>query len=82
MFTRFSWQPQYGALFYTVTLAAALFCAVEPMVVGSLAAADEASGIQGLSMFRVVVRPVVYLVGLTLFLLFDQSYSQFIYSQF
>ena len=82
MFGRLSWRPEYGALFYVVTLTVALFCAVEPLLTGALAEVDEESGARGLSMFRIVVRPVAYLVGLILFLLFDQNYSQFIYSQF
>jgi len=82
MLTRFSWRAEYGALFYVVTLAVAALCAIEPYAVGALAEADEESGAHGLSMFRIAVRPVAYLVGLTLFLLFDQNYSQFIYSQF
>jgi hypothetical protein len=43
---------------------------------------DEEAAAAGLSMFRIIVRPVAYLFGLMLFLLFDQNTSQFIYSQF
>jgi D-alanyl-lipoteichoic acid acyltransferase DltB (MBOAT superfamily) len=82
MFARFTWHLEYERLFYGITLAVALFCAIEPVILRALAEADEDAGASGLSMFRIVVRPVVYLFGLTLFLLFDQSYSQFIYSQF
>jgi alginate O-acetyltransferase complex protein AlgI len=82
MFTGLSWQHENSALFYGVTLAAALFCAIEPLIVGALTEIDEEAGVRGLSMFRIVARPVAYLVGLTLFLLFNQNYSQFIYSQF
>ena len=82
MFTRFTWHAEYSALFYGVTALVALFCAVEPMVMSVLSEIDETAATPGLSMYRVVVRPVAYLFGLTLFLLFDQNYSQFIYSQF
>jgi hypothetical protein len=82
MFARFTWRLEYERLFYGITLAVALFCAIEPVILRALAEADEDAGASGLSTFRIVVRPVVYLFGLTLFLLFDQSYSQFIYSQF
>ena len=82
MFARFTWRFEYGEVFYGVTLVAALFCAIEPLLLQALAEADEEAGASGLSMFRIVVRPVAYIFGLTLFLLFDQNYSQFIYSQF
>ena len=49
---------------------------------GVLQELEEQAGETGLSMFRIVFRPVAYLCGFALFLLFDQSYSQFIYSQF
>jgi len=82
MFTRMTWRAEYGALFYGVTLLVALFCAVEPLLMRALVEVDEEFASSELSMFRVVVRPVAYLCGLTLFLLFDQNSSQFIYSQF
>lgn len=82
MFMRFKRGSDFSVLFYTVTLVVALFCALEPLLVGALAEVHDENEVQGLSMFRIVVKPVVYLVGLTLFLLFDQSYQQFIYSQF
>lgn len=82
MFTRFTWRAEYGALFYGVTVVVALFCAVEPLLMSALLEAEEEAGAAGPSLFRIVVRPVAYLFGLTLFLLFDQNYSQFIYSQF
>src|SRR5215469_2635074 len=82
MFSRFTWRPEYSGLFYGVTVAVALFAAVEPLVMRALAEVDEEAAATGLSMFRIIVRPVAYLCGLTLFLLFDQNNSQFIYSQF
>ncbi|HTZ32485.1 MAG TPA: MBOAT family O-acyltransferase [Methylomirabilota bacterium] len=82
MFTRMTWRAEYGALFYAVTVLVAVFCAIEPLLTRALVELDDEFAGSGLSMFRVVVRPVAYLFGLTLFLLFDQSYSQFIYSQF
>jgi len=82
MFSRFTWRPEYSALFYAFTLVVILFCAVEPLLMGVLQELEEQAGETGLSMFRIVFRPVAYLCGFALFLLFDQSYSQFIYSQF
>jgi len=82
MFARFTWRLEYGEFFYEITLAVTLFCAIEPLILRALEEADEEAGASGLSMFRIVVRPVAYLFGLTLFLLFDQNHSQFIYSQF
>ena len=82
MLTRFTWRAEYSGLFYLVTGIVAVFCAVEPYVMQALVQADNESDAEGTSMFRIVVRPVAYLAGLTLFLLFDQNYSQFIYSQF
>jgi len=43
---------------------------------------EDRAGGTGPSPFRILVRPLVYLFGLLLFLLFDQNNSQFIYSQF
>ena len=82
MFSRFTWRLEYSGLFYGITVAVALFAAVEPLVMRALAEVDEEAAAAGLSMFRIIVRPVAYLFGLMLFLLFDQNYSQFIYSQF
>jgi alginate O-acetyltransferase complex protein AlgI len=82
MFSRFTGSREYSPLFYAFTVGVVLFCAVEPLIMRSLAEAEEEAGGAGPSMFRIVVRPVAYLFGLTLFLLFDQNYSQFIYSQF
>ena len=82
MFERFTWRPEYGGLFYGFTLVVMLFCAFEPALMSALGEVEENAGTSGASMFRIVFRPMAYLVGLTLFLLFDQNYSQFIYSQF
>jgi len=82
MFFRFTWRAEYNALFYTVTLLVILFCVIEPLVMGILREVEEQAGEGGPSMFRIVFRPVAHLLGFTLFLVFDQGYSQFIYSQF
>ena len=82
MFSRFSWSRDYGLLFYVFTLMVVLFCAVEPLLMNVLKEVEDQAGVTGLSMFRIVFRPVAYLCGFALFLLFDQNYSQFIYSQF
>lgn len=82
MILRFDCSREYNALFYGFTAAVALFCVVEPLLMRALAEVEEQAGANGLSMFRIVGRPVAYLVGFLLFLLFDQNYRQFIYSQF
>ena len=82
MFSRFTWNHEYGPLFYVFTLIVALFCAVEPLLMNVLKEVEDHAGETGPSMFRIVFRPAAYLCGLALFLLFDQNYSQFIYSQF
>ena len=82
MFSRFTWNHEYGPLFYVFTLIVVLFCAVEPLLMNVLKELEDQAGETGPSMFRIVVRPAAYLCGLALFLLFDQNYSQFIYSQF
>ena len=82
MFSRFAARPEFSPLFYGFTIAVALFCVLEPSLMSVLADVEEQAGRAGPSLFRIVVRPIVYLFGFLLFLLFDQTYSQFIYSQF
>jgi alginate O-acetyltransferase complex protein AlgI len=82
MFFRFAAGRMYGAGFYAFTLTAVVFCAVEPLLLQKLNEVEERAGTNGPSPFRVVVRPLAYLFGLLLFLLFDQNNPQFIYSQF
>ena len=72
----------FGFGFYWFTLMVVVFCIVEPLLVRKLNEFDERAAETSPSPFRVVVRPLAYLLGLLLFLLFDQSNSQFIYSQF
>jgi alginate O-acetyltransferase complex protein AlgI len=83
MFCRFSVGREYGNGFYTFTIGVALFCVVEPIVIAKLRDVDERAEMDGgVSAFRVAVRPIAYLCGLLLFLLFDQHNTQFIYLQF
>ena len=82
MFCRFAGGRAYGRGFYAFALIVMLFCVIEPSLMRKLSELDERSGTEGLSPFRVIVRPVAYLVGLLLFLLFDEHNTQFIYSQF
>ena len=82
MLWHFSRGVAYSAAFYVFTVMVVVFCAFEPLVLRILGEIDEQEGSSGLSPLRVVGRPVVYLFGLLLFLLFDQNNSQFIYSQF
>jgi D-alanyl-lipoteichoic acid acyltransferase DltB (MBOAT superfamily) len=82
MFYRFGGGREYGNGFYAFTAAVMLFCVFEPLLMTKLNELDERAGTDGVSVFRIVVRPIVYLCGLLLFLLFDEHNVQFIYSQF
>ena len=82
MFCRFSGGTEFGAGFYWFLAAVIAFCISEPWVMQKLLEIDERSGEEGLSPFRVLVRPIVYGFGLLLFLLFNENNAQFIYSQF
>jgi D-alanyl-lipoteichoic acid acyltransferase DltB (MBOAT superfamily) len=82
MFYRFGSGRAYSPVFYLYSMAIVLFCAIEPLVMRKLGEIDERSGANGLSAFRIVGRPIAYLFGLLLFLLFDEHNAQFIYSQF
>jgi alginate O-acetyltransferase complex protein AlgI len=82
MFYRMGSGRAYGGEFYVFSLVVMLFCVIEPIVMWKLNEIDESSGAGGLSAFRVLVRPILYLSGLVLFLLFDERNTQFIYSQF
>ena len=82
MFCRVGAGRAFGFGFYWFTLIAVLLCVVEPLLVRKFNEFDERAAENSPSPFRVVVRPLAYLLGLLLFLLFDQSNSQFIYSQF
>lgn len=82
MFYRLSAGSGYGAGFYAFTLAVVAFCAVEPLLMRKLGEIEERAGTDGPSVFRILVRPMAYAIGLLLFLLFDESNAQFLYSQF
>ncbi|HUN60776.1 MAG TPA: MBOAT family O-acyltransferase [Candidatus Sulfotelmatobacter sp.] len=82
MFYRFAVGSNYPALFYAYTVVIAVVCAVEPVVLKRLGEIEERAEAEGLSPFRVMARPIAYLFGLLLFLLFDVNNAQFIYSQF
>jgi len=82
MFYRFAGGRAFGGEFYVFTFAVVLLCAAEPAILQRLTEMEEEAGADGLSLFRVVGRPIAYLVGLLLFLLFDENRTQFIYSQF
>jgi len=81
MFYRFGGGRAFGGGFYVFTLGVVLFCALEPFILRRLTEM-EAAGANGLSPIRIVGRPIAYLSGLLLFLLFDENNMQFIYSQF
>jgi len=82
MFYRLSAGRAFGPGFYAFTSLVVLFCVVEPTVLQRLSAIEGRAGSTGPSPFRILVRPLAYLFGLLLFLLFDQNNAQFIYSQF
>ena len=82
MFYRFGTGRAYGTGFYAFTLVILLFCAIEPLLLRKLSEIEESAGANGPSLFRIIGRPIAYLCGLLLFLLFDEHNTQFIYSQF
>jgi alginate O-acetyltransferase complex protein AlgI len=82
MFCRIRIGMDFSVGFYVFVAVVALFCVCEPWLMGKLAEYEEQAGTDGPSVFRVLVRPIAYLFGLLLFLLFDQHNTQFIYSQF
>ena len=82
MFCRFASGARYSYPFYALLTLIVAFCLIEPALMRKLGELDERSGGNGLSVFRVVGRPVAYLFGILLFLLFDENNAQFIYSRF
>jgi len=82
MFYRFGSGSRFAVGCYAYAALLVLFCAVEPFLMRKLGEIEEHSGDEGLSAFRVLGRPIAYLFGLLLFLLFDANNAQFIYSQF
>jgi alginate O-acetyltransferase complex protein AlgI len=82
MFYRFGGGREFSSSFYLFTLTVIVFCALEPMLMEKLGEIEEQAGIGGISAFRVLWRPVLYCIGLLLFLLFDEHNAKFIYSQF
>jgi alginate O-acetyltransferase complex protein AlgI len=82
MFYRFTGGRAYGGGFYAFTTLLIVFCAIEPWLLQKLSEVEDRAGADGPSPFRIIVRPIAYLFGLLLFLLFDEHNAQFIYSQF
>jgi D-alanyl-lipoteichoic acid acyltransferase DltB (MBOAT superfamily) len=82
MFLRLQAGRIYSNAFYLLTLFAVLFCVLEPLLMRVLGEWDEREETEGLSPFRVLVRPILYALGFMLFLIFDTNNTQFIYSQF
>jgi alginate O-acetyltransferase complex protein AlgI len=82
MFVRFRLGMTYSSGFYVFTAVVALFCAAEPFVVRKLSEIEENAGANGLSVFRILGRPLAYACGFLLVMIFDENNTQFIYSQF
>jgi alginate O-acetyltransferase complex protein AlgI len=82
MFYRISAGTSLHGGFYAFLALVGVYCAAEPWMMGKLAEVEERAGTEGLSVFRILVRPMGYSLGLLLFLLFDEHNTQFIYSQF
>jgi alginate O-acetyltransferase complex protein AlgI len=82
MFFHFAMVHSYSSLFYIFTVVVVLFCVVEPRLYEGLSTVDEHAGANGSSVFRIIGRPLAYLFGLLLFMLFDSNNTEFIYSQF
>jgi alginate O-acetyltransferase complex protein AlgI len=79
MFFRLSAGMHYSLGFYLFTAAIVLLCAVEPYVAQKMAAWDLAGTRPS---WRIVARPLAYVCGLALFIIFDEHNAQFIYFQF
>ncbi len=82
MFYRFGRGSAYGSTFYAYTVVILVLCVFEPLIMRSLNEIEDCASADGLSPLRVVVRPLAYMFGLLLFLLFDENNTQFIYSRF
>jgi D-alanyl-lipoteichoic acid acyltransferase DltB (MBOAT superfamily) len=82
MFWRFRSGREFTEVFYLLTVFVVLFCALEPLLMRALADWDEREEAEGISPMRVLVRPILYALGLLVFLLLDTNNAQFIYSQF
>jgi alginate O-acetyltransferase complex protein AlgI len=80
MFFRPSAGMEYSRSFYLFTAATALFCVVEPYVARKLAPLDLVG--DTLPSWWIAARPLAYVCGLALFMVFDEGNVQFIYFQF
>jgi alginate O-acetyltransferase complex protein AlgI len=82
MFYRMGGGRGYSPLFYAFTAMVVAYCAFEPMLMKKLNEIEGQAGLSEPSAFRVIGRPLAYVLGLVLFILFDERNVQFIYSQF
>ena len=82
MFLHLRTGREYSAVFYLLTGFVAVFCVLEPLLIRALGDLDHREDSEAVSPMRVIVRPILYAVGLLLFLIFDSNNAQFIYSQF
>jgi alginate O-acetyltransferase complex protein AlgI len=84
MFGRFRFGLSYGPNFYLVTLLGVLICALEPALTRLWERLERFSGVEAghFTAYTGIVRPLVYALGLLLFLAFDERNMQFIYFQF
>jgi D-alanyl-lipoteichoic acid acyltransferase DltB (MBOAT superfamily) len=84
MLTPFTFRLSYSVNSYLVTLLAAVFCLLEPWIAARLNALESRllQSVPGPALNVFLLRPLLYAAGLFLFLLFDDSATQFIYFQF
>ncbi len=84
MFGRFDFGFSYSVNFYLIVLLASLFCVVEPFLAAAWTRGDAALARVrfGPAASWYLLRPVVYGVGLLLFMVFDDRSTQFLYFRF
>ena len=84
MFGRFRFGTSYGVSSYLVVLLTAVFCLAEPFLAAAWSNAEALLTMRrgGWVASCYVFRPLIYALGLLLFLSFDDRSMQFIYFQF
>jgi D-alanyl-lipoteichoic acid acyltransferase DltB (MBOAT superfamily) len=84
MFFSFSFRTSYPANFYLVLLAVAALCVAEPCLSQGITRMGQALARRRATLAAHVflLRPLLYALGLLLFVIFDDRNAQFIYFQF
>jgi alginate O-acetyltransferase complex protein AlgI len=84
MFLSLHFGHVYQANFYLVILSVGAFCAAEPYLVQGITRVEQALAKRQVTLAAhlYLLRPLLYAVGLFLFVVFDDRNAQFIYFQF